>query len=135
LGEIEDPRVENLQEFKLKNRKDPRATISWLKLTHDNSGQYTPQTAVNFTTQATYQLSPSQGTIDWSEIKAIFWMSGSSFDEALRRGLDISKVEHASGPGWTHQFLVSALERAGILKVPEIFLDYESWRLAKLASN
>jgi hydroxymethylbilane synthase len=90
--------------------------LSWVRLTH--AGGVTGKGEI-----ATYGVE-TELPEDLPSRSHFFWMSGSLFTTALVRWPQLRDGWHASGPGRTHQAIVTALGSAGRVGV---WLDRESW--------
>lgn len=114
LGESELPLIDTLVGREVK----------MTKLTHTNTPEIAPMSNL-----ATYKLVPkaSASTIaEQFEGKThFFWMSGSSFDEALKHQPWVREANHACGPGHTYTHLRKTL---GTEAKIEIHLGYDAWR-------
>ncbi len=109
LGEVEDMQLGSLA---------PEA--EWVKLSHSDA-----EDVSRFPMIANYKLIPKSNPPDLKGKKCFYWMSGSSFREALKKYPEILDAYHACGPGNTYQFLRKMIgndSRIGI------FLSYDSWK-------
>lgn len=111
LGEREETRLATLA------GRSP----DWVKLSHDAAGSEGEMPLL-----ATYRLvpdpaAPAGGLVDLADREYFFWMSGSSFQEALAVAPWLREKVHFCGPGNTREALVAA----GI--EPHVFLDHQQW--------
>ncbi len=110
LGEREPMRLQHLARPK-----------RWIKLTHDRAGQYSSS---DFNEVATYRLIKRTESPLRSEQKFFYWMSASSFAEALRQAPDlVEKGFHGCGPGHT----LEHLKRSAKICQFEVFLSFDDF--------
>lgn len=121
LGEQENPRIDLV----LNHR------ICWLKLSHVEgflSGRYDEAESGNQISQeilGTYRLVPEKKGPDLKDKTHFYWMSGSSFQQALKNHQEIIlQGYHGCGPGNTYKILSQVLPKERL----KIFLNYENWR-------
>lgn len=114
LGESELPLVDTLL----------GRPIKMAKLTHAEAPEIAPMSNV-----PTYKLVPKAAASTIAEQFAgkthFFWMSGSSFDEAVKHQPWVRDANHACGPGHTYTHLRKTLGETAKI---EIHLGYESWK-------
>lgn len=115
LGESESPALDILL---------GRTISKCVKLTHLEAPEIAPM--VNL---ATYKLTPKASAAaiadQFKNKTHFFWMSGSSFDEALKHQPWIKQAQHACGPGHTYTHLRQCLGSQAKIK---IYLGYEAWK-------
>ncbi len=114
LGESELPNIDTLV----------GRSIKMTKLTHAEAPEIGPMTNL-----ATYKLVPKASAAAIAEQfegkTHFFWMSGSTFDEAIKHQPRLRDANHACGPGHTYTHLRKTLgDNAKI----EIHLGYEAWK-------
>lgn len=114
LGESELPLLDTLVGRPLK----------MIKLTHVDAPEIAPMRNL-----ATYKLLPKASAAGIAEqFKGkthFFWMSGSTFDEAVKHQPWVREANHACGPGHTYTHLRKTL---GPNAKIEIHLGYEAWK-------
>lgn len=92
--------------------------LEWVKLTHDASP------AGRMPQLATYALRPRTSAPDLSGREHFFWMSGSSFLQALQLNPGLRDAQHYCGPGNTYRQIRETLGPSGKIQIE---LSYESW--------
>ena len=112
LGESEPLRLEVLER-----------DISWAKWTHEDSLESSWSKNV-----ATYRLIPNEETPVIESKKNFFWMSGSSFSQAVKKNPELIKANHFCGPGSTFKMISQFLKEKNIDKKPQVLLGYEHWK-------
>lgn len=99
-------------------------TVKMTKLTHAESPEIAPMSNL-----ATYKLVPkASASAIASQFEGkthFFWMSGSTFDEAVKHQPWVRNANHACGPGHTYTHLRKTL---GADAKIEIHLGYEAWK-------
>ena len=105
LGDTEMPGVDTIA----------GRTVSWLRLTHDASGD--PAALATYTVETSL---PD----DLQTRTHFFWTSGSLFRRALTRFPSLASAWHASGPGRTAAALRETL---GDRAQTSVWLDYDQW--------
>ena len=91
---------------------------SWLRLTHEAAARGKNEAL------GTYRLVPRREQPDLRGKSHLYWMSGSSFERAVRLYPELKNAHHACGPGKTYDLLQEILGPAGSVT---IFLSYEAW--------
>lgn len=110
LGEREEPLIDELI----------GRSLNWLKLTHQDATDLG-----GYETLATYKLAPKKSHPDLSGKTHFYWMSGSSFQQAVIYFPWIaSSGYHACGPGHTYDHLKTQMQPGAHLSV---FLDHSTW--------
>ncbi len=113
LGEKESLRIGNLEGVVRK----------WCKWTHDGGGD-----SGELPTIKTYQLLPKAKAPSLNpDVEHFFWMSGSSFVEALKSNPWLIHKSHWSGPGHTHDTLKKELHKLGGSGSLHIAFSFEEW--------
>lgn len=116
LGEEEDPRIDILA----------GKSLSWAKLSHEDSGQALDS---NYPLIATYSLKLLDKSGSLTDKESFFWNSGSQFLQAVKDCPEILGKHHACGPGNTYKVIRSYMEKNNVFDPSHliIFLDQESW--------
>jgi hydroxymethylbilane synthase len=127
LGEAEPMRLEALTGNK---------NLHWVKLTHILSAQaWAEKSARNgplMSAVGTYRLVPKEALPVLTGRTHFFWMSGTSFDVAIKHDPSIRSASHASGPGLTAQHLRTVLGASAQISV---YLNVNSWREAMIGTD
>jgi hydroxymethylbilane synthase len=95
----------------------------WCKLTHDSAPQVEPRVGLIKRRLATYKLQPSDSPPKIGDKKYFYWMSGSSFESAIKHHPHLVSMQHACGPGHTLQVLKRHLAASQI----DVFLSLREW--------
>ncbi len=93
--------------------------IRWTKLSHTKA----PGEKI-----ATYELSPLPDQPDLGGKKYFYWMSGSQFELALSNNPELTKANHACGPGNTRSTILEYIPSENL----EIYLSYDQWYQSKI---
>ncbi len=93
-------------------------TVSWTKLTHDQSGN-----DKTFPCLATYHLEPLGSVAPPPILHSYFWTSESLFRWAISLRPEIRQARHATGPGYTAEAIEKELGR-GV----DVYYNYAHWR-------
>lgn len=116
LGEDEDFRLQSLDAL--------AATRQWAKWTH-SQGEPSP----GYKIIHSYRLTPRETPPQLSpETDNFFWMSGSSFEQAVSLYPWLINKTHWSGPGHTHQRLQQILSENNGKGVAKIALSFNQWQ-------
>lgn len=95
--------------------------VDWLRLTHLGAVEHSNQSVL-----ATYTLEPLPDfSVNIDSVSHFFWMSASSFEEALKRWPKIKSAWHACGAGKSADLIAKALGPNAKL---QCFVTYEEWR-------
>lgn len=121
LGEREDERLHPLDQ----------KTRQWCKWTHDGGEENKERTAIK-----TYKLTPKKAPPLISEkTEHFFWMSGSSFREALRHYPWLVNKKNWSGPGLTSEALAKEIKTHKGSGSVHIALSFEQWQKSFISSK
>jgi len=104
LGELESPPV------------NPFKEIEWYKLSHEMNKES------KFKTITTYELIPLEIDTSIKNKTHFFWMSATSFKEAIRIFPELIEAKHATGLGKSFDIIQGI---AG--KNVQPFLNYQDW--------
>lgn len=113
LGEQENPQIQNLTE----------PGFEWLKLTHDGVEDFQWGRAF-----ATYRLVPHSNPPLLKGKKFFYWMSGSSFIQAVKLEPEVVRGVHFCGPGNTWNIICNELKKHKINQEPYICLGFAHWK-------
>lgn len=110
----------------------PLSESEWLVLTHDRSDAVHsshPSTSGLRKRLATYRLKRCSEPVAWDEFGDFFWMSATTFEQALSEAPEalLKARRHASGPGVTARFISAQLSKLGWPGQPQVFLSREEW--------
>ena len=114
LGEREDERLQCLDQ---KNRR-------WCKWTHSEGEENKERVAIK-----TYKLTPKKTPpLITQKTEHFFWMSGSSFREALSHYPWLVNKKNWSGPGLTSEALLKEIKNRNGSGSVHIALSFEQWQ-------
>ncbi len=111
LGETNDFGINNLSD-----------SLSWVKWTHDRGAS-----SSRFKNIATYRLIPLESRPNLDNKKNFYWMSGTSFLQAIEDNAEVLHGAHFCGPGNTFTFICQVLEERGLKNFPNIILTHGDW--------